>query len=267
MKIRICKYCNKSFTCAGRVFSNHVRWCPKNITNADKGVKNIRNSLRRRTDLIKGPILKYTVICDRCSKEFEIEEREADFPSKARYYCTRKCANTKQSSPETNEKIRAGLLRYCTLVGRIKPKPKFCEFCNDQFTSNSHKQRFCSGRCSSRHRYSGQLTMKKYRLQCAFEFSINTFPAEFDFDLIKTLGWYSPSNKKNNLSGISRDHKFSIRDGFTLNIDPEIIKHPANCQLIPHPKNLLKNAKSDITLEELLVRIEEWNKKYPLILV
>lgn len=84
----------------------------------------------------------------------------------------------------------------------------------------------------------------------------------FDFSIIEKYGWYSPSNKRNNLGGVSRDHIYSVMEGFKNNIDSKILSHPANCQLMIHNDNISKGNKSSITLEELLEKIKEWDKKY-----
>lgn len=97
-----------------------------------------------------------------------------------------------------------------------------------------------------------------YRLRCQFNFNLKDFPNKFDFELIKKYGWYSPTNKKNNLKGVSRDHMLSIKDGFINNIPPYIIKHPANCRLILHSQNSSKNSKSIISLDELVDKINKW---------
>jgi hypothetical protein len=67
------------------------------------------------------------------------------------------------------------------------------------------------------------------------------------------------------LSGVSRDHLYSILDGYTNKIDPKLLSHPANCRIMVHngPNgNNSKNSKSSITLEELKIRINIWTKKY-----
>jgi hypothetical protein len=64
--------------------------------------------------------------------------------------------------------------------------------------------------------------------------------------------------KKYNSSELHRDHMYSIYDGWVNQIDPAIIKHPANCQIMLGKENMKKNYKSSITLDELLKRIEEW---------
>ena len=50
----------------------------------------------------------------------------------------------------------------------------------------------------------------------------------------------------------------SIKTGFDLGINPEIIKHPANCKIMLHKQNQSKREKSSITIEELLERIRTW---------
>jgi len=60
---------------------------------------------------------------------------------------------------------------------------------------------------------------------------------------------------------VSRDHMLSVKEGFELGIDPKLLSHPANCELMVHNDNISKNKKSSITLEELLERIENFNKK------
>lgn len=105
---------------------------------------------------------------------------------------------------------------------------------------------------------------KLYSYQSRFTFSITDYPEWFSYasDLIKQHGWYSASNRKNNLSGCSRDHLYSVYDGFKHNIDPKILSHPANCRIVPHRQNQNKHSKSSITLAQLLGRINLFNNMY-----
>ena len=66
------------------------------------------------------------------------------------------------------------------------------------------------------------------------------------------------SNKQNNLDGVSRDHMLSVKDWFINGIDPAVISHPANCDLVLHRANQRKRSDSSITVEELLDRIKKW---------
>ena len=100
---------------------------------------------------------------------------------------------------------------------------------------------------------------QKYKQDCLFKFNLADYPEHFDFSLIEKYGWYSPTNKKNNLEGVSRDHMLSVREGFELGIDPKLISHPANCRLMKHTDNISKNKKSVITVEELLEKIKEFD--------
>ncbi len=97
---------------------------------------------------------------------------------------------------------------------------------------------------------------ERYRQLCEFKFNLNDYPNYFDFSLIKKYGWYRAKNRGDVPNGVNRDHMYSIKDGFINNIDPSIISHPANCQLLLHNDNIKKKNKSSITFNELLERIK-----------
>ncbi len=86
------------------MFSNHVRWCPSNTKNGDKGPKSISQALKKKYALINGEIKEFKVICHKCNKKFIIKEPEKKHPIKKRYFCTIFCANSKTWSEETNKK-------------------------------------------------------------------------------------------------------------------------------------------------------------------
>lgn len=54
------------------------------------------------------------------------------------------------------------------------------------------------------------------------------------------------------------DHIYSKMNGFNNNIDPEIIGHPANLQILTSFDNRSKGSRSDISILELYRRIEEY---------
>lgn len=112
-------------------------------------------------------------------------------------------------------------------------------------------------------------TKKQYTYSCQFRFGISSYPNWFSDAsmLIQQYGWYStPGSRKGitNTNGISRDHLYSITDGWLNQIPPPIIRHPANCSLIPHKQNQSKHKKSKITLQELYERIESFDAIYGL---
>ncbi len=95
-----------------------------------------------------------------------------------------------------------------------------------------------------------------YRNLCSFKFDLRKYPSKFDLDLLNKYGMFHPIKNK---QGVSRDHKLSLHEGRKLKVSPEIMSHPANCELISQQENIRKFTKSSITLEELIKQIELWN--------
>lgn len=87
-----CKHCKKEFDFKSTSEkANHSRWCEY---NPDKKTENVLSALKKRHDNQFGNFIKITVSCDCCGKDFLVEEREHLFPSKEKYFCSRKCANS-----------------------------------------------------------------------------------------------------------------------------------------------------------------------------
>lgn len=143
---------------------------------------------------------------------------------------------------------------------------KQCKFCTLVFDTHKATKVFCCTSCSINFKNAPlrarRTEWKNYRADCQFRFSIKNYPDEFEFALIENHGWYKASNRGNNLTGISRDHMVSCRYGFENNIPFEHIRHPANCKLMVHIENISKYKRCSITYEELLKRIDEWDRKY-----
>ena len=265
IKDRTCPHCNETFIQINpKVFSNRVRWCAKNP--ARNNTEGISNALMKRYEIKYGKFVEFDVYCEHCGKRYKTIEREHTFPSKANYFCSRSCANSRVHTTETKENISNGLMVFNSRKFKrdIRPEETICPICNRTYIIKQYKNKTCSRKCGRTLRFKNidSSSLKYYRARCGFKFAINEFPDEFNFDLIRINGWYSAKNRGNNLSGISRDHMVSIRYGFDNNISPEIISHPANCQLVIHNENSKKHSKCSISLEELLNKIELWNKKY-----
>lgn len=96
-----------------------------------------------------------------------------------------------------------------------------------------------------------------YWKNCQFRFSPYKYPNMEGYDLLLKYGIYHPIKNPN---GITRDHIFSIYDGFKKGINPKYIRHPANCRLVFLSENSSKNTKSSISEKELFERIENWKK-------
>lgn len=102
--------------------------------------------------------------------------------------------------------------------------------------------------------------LERYRQLSEFKFNVYDYPTKFNLLLLEEYGWYKTKNRGDNPSGISRDHMYSVKDGFENDIDPYYISHPANCKLMKHGDNNKKNTSSSITLEELKKRVALWTK-------
>jgi hypothetical protein len=73
---------------------------------------------------------------------------------------------------------------------------------------------------------------------------------------------YGIFNSISNSKGVVRDHIFNRRDGLAMGVFPEILRHPANCQIITHADNVKKRSNSEKTLDRLLQDILEWKYEW-----
>lgn len=282
----VCPHCGEHLLMNKRAFANHVRWCKKNPKYEEirkSTVEKVKKALEDKITSEKGELKKFKVTCAKCGREFEVEEREKDFPSKEKYYCSRACANSHERTEESRRKTSQSLQKYAREHGlNVKQdtfqEDKICPICGKVFHTIKVSQKTCSNKCSRR--YVSQKILEEkfkniknesekllilernYRKACSFKFSLNKFPDEFDFSLIKENGWYKAKNHGDNLYGVSRDHIFSVSEALKQKIDPYYISHPANCKLLLHSDNVSKFSKCDITFEELKDKVEKWNEKY-----
>jgi hypothetical protein len=217
-----------------------------------------------------GPIEDHKKICERCNKNFIWRGRKTSVEFERVRFCGRSCANSHQMSDECRKNLSILMIAKADAKGRKQRKcgDNKCVICDLQFSNYSTKK-LCSEQCrkiyfNRKHdQYLSTLPeIKRYRKECKFNFLLRNFPNEFDFEFLKEHGMYSAKNHGNNMKGISRDHMVSISFGFKNKIPSEIISHPANCKLIFQSQNASKNIKCTITIEELIMRIENWNKKY-----
>lgn len=202
-------------------------------------------------------------VCPKCEHTHE----------KQGIFCSRSCANsrgprTKEFKTAVSNKLSGRKLsesHISNMSGDNHPKRKGrnfpqhktigCLYCNSEFVSKNEKHNFCCRLCYNKHFEDIRTEWEQYSIACRFKFNVYDYPTLFDLTLIDEHGWYKASNKGNNLGGISRDHSYSVKEGFKNNIDPKIISHPANCVLMKQDDNSSKKTKCNITIEELLERI------------
>lgn len=132
---------------------------------------------------------------------------------------------------------------------------RICFVCDNTFRAQKGKTKYCSDTCKS------ASSNKHYRRACKFKISKTLYPELFDEKLLKEHGWYRAANHKHgyNPKGATWDHLLRVENGFKLGVDPAIISHPANAEMVSWEVNISRK-KSSITLTELLLRIENWKK-------
>jgi hypothetical protein len=215
-------------------------------------------------------------ICPKCKNKISYKKRRNTFCSKncafsdnninrngLKYNITEEgLKNLRKSACENLNGVDYKLSEIARL--KYEKSPKNCLNCLEPLDyNNRNKRKFCSDICRRKYGRKDRDAYLNYKEDTKFKFNLADYPSEFDFSLIEKHGWYAPSNsRKPNISGVSRDHMLSVREGFQLDIEPKLLSHPANCRLMIHNENISKNKKSVLTKEELIDRINKWFIKY-----
>lgn len=261
--LKKCQFCLKEIEVKnGKVFSNHVRWCDKNpnyLTIKEKFKAKLNKIIQDKSEKRFKEYKENPRLCVNCLNPipFECKERFK--------YCKRpNCIIEAKRFAESfcnRDKIRELNCYICdkvfitkSFIGKMK-----CSSCRERIEKEEENRKLENIRIIKER---SENLISTYRTMSLFKFSLKDFPDEFDFDLIRKYGFYSPKNKKNNLGGVSRDHLVSVKYGFENNVDPRIIGHPANCELRIHNENISKGTKCKISLEDLMERIKRWDIKY-----
>jgi len=203
--------------------------------------------------------------CTVCGKKVE------DYSKVNRKYCSRRCGvihnNTIRTTESRNQQKESLLKTLSIKFNTTKPekvrkirKPVKERKCKNCKNSMYNTFKFICEECKENY-------YKLYRQNCNFTFNINEFIhlfSEKELLDLKELKMYSALNRGNNINGVSKDHRFSVKRGFELGIKCFIISHPANCELLPQKTNSSKHTSCSVTLDELYTRIidSEKVKKY-----
>jgi len=206
--------------------------------------------------------------CLYCNEQYFSSEKDTKF-------CSQSCSASHNNKNRNGEKrifsenakknIRKATKKRFNVDEKCNiyyQSPKKCKQCGEIIPYEKRNNIFCNRECRKQYDRKNMFEYQKYYRQCQFNFPLNHFPDELDFSLIEEHGWYQAKNHGDNLNGVSRDHMISIKYAYENNISPEVIKHPANCQLLRHNDNVSKYKKCSLSLDELNNKINYWNLKY-----
>lgn len=243
--------------------------CKKSYTNGigiccSRQCHNKRINTRSRDNdrhvlLKKQKIVEYESnpkLCKHCNQPLTWNQRTNKF-------CSSSCSATTSNlnrDPKFIEKQKISILNTIIDKGvkklsHCKVKFSLCATCNSAFRVKSNQKLYCSSNC----RFSSNV--KTYRRACKFKISKTLHPELFKTQLLEQYGWYRAANhpKGYNPKGATWDHLFRVEDGYKLSVDPAVMSHPANAEMISWEENFARKT-SIITYDELLSRINKWKK-------
>lgn len=99
-----------------------------------------------------------------------------------------------------------------------------------------------------------RVDIRRYRYLCSFKLQPADLCNVKGYHLLVKHGWY---NHKTNPGGVVKDHRFSIKMGWQLKVDPEIMSHPINCEFLLNADNIRKSDSCSVTLQSLQKEIGE----------
>jgi len=242
----------------------------KNLRDYSKLKETLKNKrLDNEIEYLKNPN-----ICKFCNKLISFEKRWTNLD-----FCDLSCSakfnnklrkGTKHNiSDETKKKLveLANVNFKCKRndIGKelyYNGEINLCVNCGSKLVFKHRNRIFCDINCKKDYYFKNKDDFELYYLLSKFKFHLKDFKDEFDFSLIEKYGWYKAKNNGDNVEGVSRDHKFSVKEGFRRLINPLLISHPANCELIINRQNQSKSDDCSITIELLLEKIKIFETKY-----
>lgn len=253
MKKLNCKYCHQEFTPKYKVHS----YCSLSCST---GYRNKKSAGKRKENYIKKPNL-----CQECQNPLEYNKKNNKFCSTScsAIYENHRRKETNWTHPSKNNQSKEELIEQLRRRRMGAEGPfSHVSFATCKITGKLYRSNIPNSKGHIQRSPYVKLDEKtKYYEDAKFTFHVYDFPDKFNLNLIEKHGWYSTPGSRNgvkNVNGVSRDHMISISEGFKLGIDPKLLAHPANCQLLQHRDNQRKHGRSSITLDELYKRIEEW---------
>lgn len=191
-------------------------------------------------------------------------------------FCSEKCSRAFSTKNDNSKELKDAICIDCKSDIKINKRASLktcrCKKCKILLRKKQYKEnnnRVCKY-CGKEIKYKfkqicdicSNFYKNIYRDKCSFKFNLNKYKDEFDLSLYEKHGTYTAKNRGDNFGGIVRDHMFSVYDAYKISLDPILVSHPANCKLMVNIHNLNKNRKSSITLQDLIVRILQFESKY-----
>lgn len=211
-------------------------------------------------------------ICKNCGKVIRFEKKLNNFCDSG---CSASYNNKNREGLKYNisEEGKSALIKSAIknfkLDEEIKNKkteyyknPNLCLSCNSILEYRKRENVFCDIKCRKEYYLREKDDFYLYKMLTKFKFNLKDFKDEFDFKLIEKYGWYKAKNNGNNMDGVSRDHMFSVKEGFRSLVNPLILAHPSNCKLIRNRRNQSKCDSCSITIEKLLDNIKKFENRY-----
>ena len=108
--VKVCKWCNENINVEKHIyFAQHVATCKSNPSFEDR--KQIYSEMFKGKHLVKRLTIKK--VCLRCENEFELVGTESKLNhSRAKKYCSDKCARARKLSQSSKDKITKKMSEY-----------------------------------------------------------------------------------------------------------------------------------------------------------
>lgn len=225
---------------------------------------------KKKKDLAKIKYYENPIKCKNCGATIEFEKNWKNV-SFCNHSCSAEYSNKRRSGYEynltengLNSIINSNKNRSGNVSGEYYKNPKCCLNCGKIIEYSKRNNGNCSWKCRKEYYTKNKEEYQVYYELSKFKFNLRDFNEEFDFSLIERYGWYKAKNNGDNVDGVSRDHMFSVKEGFRRLINPLLLAHPANCELIINRQNQSKCDSCSLTIEELLEKIKKFENKYGL---
>lgn len=101
-------------------------------------------------------VFTYDLICPKCGNSFKKSIKEYKFRnSNGKFYCSRTCANSRNPSKETREKMSKSQLEFLKKTGHSEKETRYCKICNSELCrqNKSGYCKHCMWKSDERRRY------------------------------------------------------------------------------------------------------------------